>query len=383
MTSVPDVAMPTPKPAETATPSDGRGSPIPTRALIATRFMELRKRRGLMITLFLITVGIPAVFLGVRLILHAVAPKTYGSAGGYDIYGALTGGVLYTFGFIVAAALGCTAGSIDLTEGMFRHLVVTGRSRVALYLARIPAGLAIIAPLVAVGFSLVCAVCVFAAPSSLSFNGVAVPSGLSQSSLENWAADHDQEVLCNFPYNININVPCGGPIGPGGSGSTTKAGPARGNIPVATTAQMQAAARQVAQQNYSDYHLHFRIPSNSLMIKTGLWIELETAVGFLVGLGLGSLLGQRTAGVVLMIILEVVLTPIVLRVNVPHLQNLQRAVVGVATAHFEPGGLPLAFGGGGNDYRLTESTTTAVCVILAWIIGWTAIGAWRMASRDA
>jgi hypothetical protein len=106
--------------------------------------MELGKRRGLVITLFLVTVGIPTVFLGVRLILHAVAPKTYGPAGGYEIYTAMTAGVLYTFGFIVAAALGCTAGSVDLTEGMSRHLVVTGRSRVALYLARIPAGLAII-----------------------------------------------------------------------------------------------------------------------------------------------------------------------------------------------------------------------------------------------
>jgi hypothetical protein len=105
------------------------------------------------------------------------------------------------------------------------------------------------------------------------------------------------------------------------------------------------------------------------MIKTGLWIELETAIAFLVGLGLGSLLGQRTVGVILMIVLEIVLTPIVLRVKVAHLENLQRAVVGVATAHLEPGQLPLAFGGGGHDYRLTESTTTAVCVILAWIIG--------------
>jgi hypothetical protein len=337
-----------------------------------------------MITLFLVTVGIPTLFLGVRLILHAVAPQTYGPAGGYDIYAALTGGVLYTFGFIVAAALGCTAGSVDLSEGMFGHLVITGRSRVALYLARIPAGLAIIVPLVALGFSIVCAVCVFAAPSSLNVNGMTIPSGLSQSSLENWATDHAQEVLCDFPYdNININVPCGGPTGPTGPGSLGKVGPTRGNVPIATTAQMQAAARVVAQQNYADYKHHFRIPSSSLMIKTGLWIELEATIGFLVGLGLGSLLGQRTVGVILMIVLEVVLTPIVLRVKVPHLDNLQRAVVGVATAHLEPGQLPLAFGGGGHDYRLTESTTTAVCVILAWIIGWTALGAWRMATRDA
>jgi hypothetical protein len=229
----------------------------------------------------------------------------------------------------------------------------------------------------------VCAVCVFAAPSSLNVNGMTIPSGLSQSSLENWAADHAQEVLCDFPYdNININVPCG-PAGPIGPGSPGEVGPTGGNAPVATTAQMQAAARAAAQQNYADYKHRFRIPSDSLMIKTGLWIELEAAIGFLVGLGLGSLLGQRTVGVILMIVLEVVLTPIVLRVKVPHLENLERAVVGVATAHLEPGQLPLAFAGGGHDYRLTESTTTAVCVILAWIIGWTVLGAWRMATRDA
>lgn len=384
MTGLAGIETPTPPPSSIANSSDGRGSPIPTPALIATRFMELRKRRGLMITLVLVTVGIPTVFLGVRLILHAVAPKTYGPAGGYDIYTALSAGVLYTFGFIVAAALGCTAGSVDLTEGMFRHLVVTGRSRVALYLARIPAGLAIIGPLIAIGFTVVCAVCVFAAPSSLSFNGMAVPSGLSQSSLETWAADHPQEVLCDLPYdNININVPCAGPAGSAGPGAPVKVGPVRGNIPVATTAQMRAAARVVAQQNYSDYQHHFRVPSVSLMIKTGLWIELEAAIGFLVGLGLGSLLGQRTVAVILMIVLEVVLTPIVIRVRVPHLENLQRAVVGVATAHLEPGQLPLALGGGGQDYRVTESSTTAALVILAWMIGWTVLGAWRMATRDA
>jgi hypothetical protein len=114
-----------------------------------------------------------------------------------------------------------------------------------------------------------------------------------------------------------------------------------------------------------------------------LWIELETAVAFIVGLGLGSLLGQRTVAVVLMIVLEVVLTPIVLRARIPHLVNVQRGVVGVATARLEPGQLPLAFGGGGQDFRVTESTVTAVGVILAWLIGWSILGAWRMATRDA
>src|SRR5256885_7428654 len=168
MTLLPAAGMTAPPDAPTPQ-RDHRGSPLPTRAMIATRFMELRKRRGLMITLILVTIGIPTMFLAVRLLLHALAPKTYGPAGGYSIYAALVAGVLYVFGFIVAATLGVTAGSADLTDGMFRHEVVTGRSRLALYLARIPAGLVIIVPLVAAGFAIVCTVCVLAAPTELSF----------------------------------------------------------------------------------------------------------------------------------------------------------------------------------------------------------------------
>jgi len=42
---------------------------------------------------------------------------------------------------------------------MFRHLVITGRSRLALYLARIPAGLSILLSLAAAGFTVVCRPC--------------------------------------------------------------------------------------------------------------------------------------------------------------------------------------------------------------------------------
>jgi hypothetical protein len=375
MTAAHDVeTVPGPPPADA--PRDRRGSPIPTGAMIATRFMELRKRRGLMITLAVVTIGIPAGFLAIRLVLHAIAPHTYAPAGGYDIYVALSAGILYTFGFIVAATLGCSAGSLDLSEGMFRHLVVTGRSRVALYLARIPAGLAIILPLVAIGFSIVCAVCVFAAPTTLNYNGMTVPAGLSRTGLETWAAEHATEVICDVPNDSPLTELCrNGPHGP-----VLEAQPGG---PVATPAALRAAATQIAQHTYPDYSQQFLYPSNSLMIKTGLWLELEATIGFVVGLGLASLLGQRTIAVVLMIVLEIILTPIVIRAQIPHMGNLQRAVVGVATGHLEPGQLPLALAGGGHDFRLTESTATAVVVILAWLIGWTIIGAWRMSTRGA
>jgi hypothetical protein len=357
--------------------------------MITTRIMELRKRRGLMVALVLVNIGIPSLFLLIRLLAHAFDPKSYGPAGGYSIYTALSAGVIYVFGFIVAATLGCTAGSVDLTEGMFRHLVVTGRSRLALYLARIPAGLAIIVPLVAVGFTIVCAVCTFAAPTRLNYDGVTVPAGLSRPALETWAANHADEVICDFGYNgAGLPVPCG----PNGAvGVIVKGGGGGAPAPsLPSLARRKAFAVQVAKQDYANYADQFLSPPVSLMIKTGLWIELEAAAGLLVGLGLASLIGQRTVAVILMIVLEIVLTPIFSRARIPHLLNLQRSVIGVAVAHLAPGGIPVLGGGGGgpgggqgNPGLIPESTTVAVCVIVAWLVVWTALGAWRMMTRDA
>ena len=401
MTARPDTAASAPPPGPLGLPvgaaPDHRGSWIPSGAMIATRFMELRKRRGLMIALLAVTVGIPAVFLAIRLLLHGFAPRTYGPAGGYSVYSGLVGGVLYVFGFIVAATLGVTAGSADLTEGMFRHLVVTGRSRLALYLARIPAGLAIIVPLVAAGFAIVCAVCVFAAPTQLAVNGVNVPAHLSRAGLESWAADHADEVICHFNFSIGPSspiadvlnsVPCAN--GPGGGPAILQPPPGFQGPPQPSQAQTREAATEIADMNYSDYARQFLYPSDSLMIRSGLWLELEAVIGFVVGLGLGSLIGQRTVPVIVMIVLEVVLTPILSRARIPHFSNLQRAVVGLATAHLTPGGLPVLGGGGGgpgggggNPGLLPESTTVAICVIAAWLVGWSVLGAWRMTTRDA
>jgi hypothetical protein len=363
-------------------PSDNRGSWIPNGAMIRTRIMELRKRRGLMAALIVVNIGIPTIFLTVRLIAHAVAPKSYGPAGGYDIFTTLVVGIMFVFGFIVAATLGCTAGSVDLTDGMFRHMVITGRSRLALYFARIPAGLAIIIPLVAVGFTIVCAVCVFAAPTKLDYQGVSVPPGLSASGFNHWAESHPKVAICGLPFKGPNGVPCY----VNGRGQA-RPYPGTPGLSKLSPAKLQADALLVAKENYSAYERTFLYPSNTLMIKTGLWIELEAIIGFIVGLGLASLMGQRTVPVVLMIVLEVILTPLFSHAAIPHLINAQRGLVGLAMAHLEPGGLPRGFGGGGGgggvSQLVPENTTVGVCVIIAWLVGWTALGAWRMVKRDA
>jgi hypothetical protein len=371
MTTMTEVSASAPVPALAS--NDRRGSWIPTGSMITTRLMELRKRRGLMIALVVVNIGIPTIFLVVRLLGHAFAPHSYGPAGGYDIFTNLVAGVMYVFGFIVAATLGCTAGSVDLSEGMFRHLVVTGRSRLALYLARIPAGLAIVLPLVAVGFTIVCTVCVFAAPTSISYDGANVPAHLSLTGFETWAQDHPSTVFCDFPYPgpTPVNFRCGGGPINSGPGNGFKVPPGTPAPTALSAAAIKTEVTQIAQQTYGAYHRLFLYPSNSLMIKTGLWLELEAAIGFIVGLGLAS--------------------PIVSTHIIPHAINLERGIVGLATAHIEPGGLPLPFGGGGGGgpggpgraLLVPESITVAICVIVGWVVVWTALGAWRMMTRDA
>ena len=366
-----------------ATVIDRRGSWVPNGSMILTRIMELRKRRGVMIMLAAVLIGFPAIFLTIRLILHAADPKTYGPAGGYDLYTAMVAGVLYVFGFIVAATLGATAGSSDLGDGMFRHLVITGRSRLAIYLARIPAGLAILVPMVAAGFAVVCAVCVFAAPTQLNYQGVIVPVGLSESGLENWAAQHAELVVCAFPSeNVRVALPCY--VNNGRVTIVKKFPPGVTPPPKPTAAQLQVAARKIAAQDYVDYKQTFLYPPVNLMVKSGLWLELDAAIAFLIGLGLSSLTGQRTVTVVLMIILEVILTPIAINHVIPHFLNAQRGVIGIATARVEPGGLPTAFANNGiHGPAVKESVTVAVIVMLSWVVVWSALGAWRMMKRDA
>ena len=363
--------------------------------MITTRIMELRKRRGLMIALVVVNIGIPTLFLVIRLLAHAFAPKSYGPAGGYDIYTSLVAGVMYVFGFIVAATLGCTAGSVDLTDGMFRHLVVTGRSRLALYLARIPAGLAIVLPLVAVGFTIVCAVCVFAAPTQLNYDGATVPARLSLPASRTGPPPIADEVVCDLPFRTGRRrrssrgpaVPCG-PNGPGRCVEATRGSDAP--APNRHRPSPRPRPDRSPGRTTADYTRQFLYPSNSLMIKTGLWLELEATIGFMVGLGLGSLLGQRTVAVVLMIVLEIILTPIVSTHVIPHLINVRAG----RWSDWPPpiwnrAGLPVAFGPGAAVRAaaaidlVPESITVAVCVIVAWLVGWTVLGAWRMMTRDA
>jgi ABC-type transport system involved in multi-copper enzyme maturation permease subunit len=360
---------------------------LPSWGLITAKHLELRKRRGVMLTVVLLTLALPVLVLGFRLAFHLFDPKSYGPAGTPATFQSLINPIA-EFGFIVAAVLGATAGTSDLTEGMFRHLVITGRSRVALYLSRIPAGLAIILPLVALAFTLVCLVTSyegvpqptsigvttsFPAPSggpgsAQAVSTIAVPASLSQAQLESWLVAHPQ-----------------------------RAGQALALSPQAGTARIDAAVHHQIGTFYTAYASQetseLNPPANE-MFKIGLWLELEVGVGFLVGLGLGSLIGQRTMTVIVMIALEIILTPIFAATAIPYFLNGQRLDVGIALDQLRPAGLAsgagraggpghVLFGGRGVLNIPPMPTWAMISVIVGWIVGWSVIGAWRMATRDA
>lgn len=122
---------------------------LPGIRLIRAELLKLTRRRGLMITAAALTSG--AVVAG-YLVRTDVLP-----------------GACYA---LMAILLGGCAGTADVTAGVFSGLVSTGRSPVALFLARIPAGLAL-----SVAFTLAGYVVALAGTALFAGHARAAPGG--------------------------------------------------------------------------------------------------------------------------------------------------------------------------------------------------------------
>ena len=303
---------------------DPRASIIPPWRLISSKFLELRKRRGLMVAVLILTAGILVVLDAIFLILHAVDPHSYGPAGGMQRFRGFSLAFVQTFG-IAAVLIGAAAGSTDLSDGVFRHLVATGRSRLALFNAKVPAGLMLIIPVTAFTYAIEALVATYFAPSG------------------------NVQTLSGIPQAV-----------PGQKGVVT----------VAPHLVVQSAT-----------------PTVHLLVEVGLWLMLQVVVAFVLGLGLGSLTGSRSATIAILIALQLIVTPLLSGVTIPHLINLQRAFVGVAIVQLEPSGLTGINGGGGGMGNLLSIPPMPVfglaIVITAWVAGWLVLGAWRAVRRDA
>jgi hypothetical protein len=121
--------------------------------LFGAELLKLRRRRGLVSATIALMVGPMLLAYAITSILHAVDPDEYGPAGGTENFNSSIE-VLGLLGLVAAVIVGVMAGAGDLSAGVFRELVVTGRSRLSLFAVRLPGGLAFLLPIAAVAFAL-------------------------------------------------------------------------------------------------------------------------------------------------------------------------------------------------------------------------------------
>ena len=146
--------------------------------LVRAELLKLRKRRGLVATTAILTVGAVVLLFGVGVGLHTANPARHEPAGGATSLRDVI--ILITLlGSVAAILVGCTAGAGDLRAGVFRELVVTGRSRLALFGARVPGGLAFLLFFVSIAYAITAvAAVVFANRFPLPSASLIVTGGL-------------------------------------------------------------------------------------------------------------------------------------------------------------------------------------------------------------
>ena len=127
---------------------------LPAPSLVGADILKLRKRRGLSAVVALLTVFAVVLTYGIAELLHVTSPGSNGPAGGVTNVGHGMF-LLSALGAAAAAIVAATVGAGDRDAGVYRELVVTGRSRVRLFLARVPAGWAYLFPFVATAYALI------------------------------------------------------------------------------------------------------------------------------------------------------------------------------------------------------------------------------------
>jgi ABC-type transport system involved in multi-copper enzyme maturation permease subunit len=111
--------------------------------MIGAEILKLRRNRAIMIVAGLLTIGVLLLAYGVSAIQHSSNPAQNAPAGG-EIgfsHGVRLLGVF--FGALAAALIGSEAGTADISSGVFRDLVATGRSRLELFFVRLPAAVVV------------------------------------------------------------------------------------------------------------------------------------------------------------------------------------------------------------------------------------------------
>ena len=127
------------------------------RQMIAADFLKLRKKRGTVAWAVVLACLPLVIYFVVNAAQHSSNPATHVPAGGTHAFGQGLRLLALFMGPLAAILIGAEAGAGDAAAGLFRDLVVTGRSRVVLFLTRLPAALMLCITVITVGFVLLVA----------------------------------------------------------------------------------------------------------------------------------------------------------------------------------------------------------------------------------
>lgn len=141
------------------------------REMVAAEILKLRRNRALMGFSAVLTMGIVVVVFVYTAVQHATGTGFNPPAGGMLDFSRAVRVLGLFFGPLAAVLIGTEAGTADLSSGVFRDLVATGRSRTALFAVRAPA-----AAIVTVAFYLAAFALTLAGTFVFSAGGSAEPS---------------------------------------------------------------------------------------------------------------------------------------------------------------------------------------------------------------
>jgi len=122
--------------------------------MVGADFLKLRKKRSTLIWAMVLALAPLVIFFIVRAAQHSSAPAEHPAAGGIGGYTDAVRLLAVFFGPLAAIMIGADGGAGDLAAGVFRDLVVTGRSRVALFAARVPAAVGLCWLVILIGYVL-------------------------------------------------------------------------------------------------------------------------------------------------------------------------------------------------------------------------------------
>jgi ABC-type transport system involved in multi-copper enzyme maturation permease subunit len=122
------------------------------RQMLSAEILKLRRNRALMAFAFVLTVVVMMLVFGYPAAQHASDPTQNAPAGGVLGFSRAVRVLGLFFGALTAMLIGTEAGTADVSSGVFRDLVATGRSRLALFFVRAPAAIIVTLALSAVAF---------------------------------------------------------------------------------------------------------------------------------------------------------------------------------------------------------------------------------------